>query len=90
MYSGKKGKQDLFGKVNSIYLQGMWGTQVSVEADVSGGLPGWSLWDIWPLRCGRPRTGSGTGHPEPGSGAAAKKGDHQPFPCGSEKGGDGL
>ena len=43
MYSGKKGKQDLFGKVNSIYLQGMWGTQVSVEADVSGGLPGWSF-----------------------------------------------
>ena len=33
----------MFGKVNSIYLQGMWGTQVSVEADVSGGLPGWSF-----------------------------------------------
>ena len=33
----------MFGKVNSIYLQGMWGTQVSVEADVSGGLPGYSF-----------------------------------------------
>lgn len=43
MDSGKKGKSDLFGKVNSIYLQGMWGTQVSVEADVSGGLPGYAF-----------------------------------------------
>lgn len=90
MYSGKKGKQDLFGKVNSIYLQGMWGTQVSVEADVSGGLPGWSFVGYLASEVREAQDRVRTAIPEPGSGAAAQKGDHQPFPCGSEKGGNGL
>lgn len=33
----------MFGKINCIYLQGMEGKPVSVEADVSDGLPGYSL-----------------------------------------------
>ena len=46
--------------------------------------PAGPLWDTWPLRCGRPRTGR-TAIRNLGSGAAAKKGDHQPVSCGSEK-----
>lgn len=33
----------MFGKINCIYLQGMTGIPVSVEADVSDGLPGYSF-----------------------------------------------
>ena len=33
----------MFGKVNCIYLQGMEGTRVLVEADVSDGLPSCSF-----------------------------------------------
>lgn len=47
----------MFSKINSIYLLGMEGKNVTVEADVSDGLPGLSLWDIWPRRSGRAETG---------------------------------
>lgn len=39
----KYGGMCLFGKINSMYLHGMVGISIEVEADVNDGLPGYSL-----------------------------------------------